>query len=257
MSTAARDTVLATPELLALVLARLPMRDLLLRAPLVCKTWHATTLSPDLQRALFFAPDPRPLSDSTSDSASESSSSEPPPVRNPLLAELFPPFFVPRPPTRFDWPAARALTALPAASAPAAFARPDASWRRMLVAQPPPRAVYVVQKCQRDERYSEVAMRVALLRGLELRMGALYDLAARLANRDESWFCVTWNEEGGRKYDVMLETVLYTALLSEEICWCGEGPRPPFAAWFRAGPVGEAGYPVLVPDDLRTFVLSA
>ncbi|KAJ7093266.1 hypothetical protein B0H15DRAFT_831848 [Mycena belliarum] len=237
--TIARDTVITTPELLVLVLVQLPMRDLLLRAPLVCKMWLATTLSPDLQRALFFAPDLDPFSDAAAA-----------PVHNPLLAELFPPFFAPRPPTRFDWPPARALTALPAAAAPAAFAHPAASWRRMLVAQPPPRAMYVVQKCQRDERYSEVAMRVALLRGLELRMGPLYDLAAGLANRDASWFCVTWNEEGGRKYDVMLETVLYTALLSEEICWRGEGPRPPFAAWFRSGPAGSKGYPdpVVVPN---------
>ncbi|KAJ7092263.1 hypothetical protein B0H15DRAFT_749104, partial [Mycena belliarum] len=133
--TAARDTVLATPELVELVLSQLPMRDLLLRAPLVCKMWHATTLSPDLQRALFFAPDLDPCSDVASA-----------PVHNPLLAKLFPPFFDSTPEHRRYWPTARTIIFMPAARAPAPFARPNASWRRMLVTQPPPQTMRVIQE---------------------------------------------------------------------------------------------------------------
>ncbi|KAJ7348323.1 hypothetical protein DFH08DRAFT_865784 [Mycena albidolilacea] len=63
--------VMSTPELLELTLSHLPMRDLLVTAPLVSKTWQALTLTPALQRALFFQPDPSSLS-----------------VHNPLLVEL-------------------------------------------------------------------------------------------------------------------------------------------------------------------------
>ncbi|KAJ6517177.1 hypothetical protein C8R47DRAFT_1205417 [Mycena vitilis] len=65
----------SSPQLLAEILARLPMRDLLVSAPLVCKVWRATTLMPRLQRVLFFQPDP-------SHSAAE-------PVFNPILSAIF------------------------------------------------------------------------------------------------------------------------------------------------------------------------
>ncbi|KAJ7809845.1 hypothetical protein B0H14DRAFT_1494088 [Mycena olivaceomarginata] len=74
----ARDEVISTPELLEHTLAHLPMRDLLTVAPLVSKTWLAITISPALQRALFFQPDRTGTH----------------PVENPLLVELFPPFFL-------------------------------------------------------------------------------------------------------------------------------------------------------------------
>ncbi|KAJ7022846.1 hypothetical protein C8F04DRAFT_1136561 [Mycena alexandri] len=122
MSTA-RDAVVSSPELVELILTCLPMRDLLVAAPRVSKMWNAITLTRTLQRILFFRPDP----------------SDRRPLRNPLLMELFPPFFAPGGShSRSSWPGgAKSIAKMPWANAPEAFRRPDASWRRMLVVQPP------------------------------------------------------------------------------------------------------------------------
>ncbi|KAF8197251.1 hypothetical protein K438DRAFT_1967489 [Mycena galopus ATCC 62051] len=112
MSTAG-NTVMSTPELLERTLAHLPMSDLLITAPLFSKTWQATTLTPTLQRALFFQPDP------TSTTR----------IPNPLLVEMFPPFFaVAEDPNRWSWHDADAFMSMPWAKAPDAFKRPEASW---------------------------------------------------------------------------------------------------------------------------------
>ncbi|KAJ7834824.1 hypothetical protein B0H14DRAFT_2797994, partial [Mycena olivaceomarginata] len=79
----ARDSVISTPKLLELILSHLPARDLLVTTPFVSKTWLAHTLTPALQRALFFRPDILST-----------------PLQNPLLAEIFPPFFIPGPARR-------------------------------------------------------------------------------------------------------------------------------------------------------------
>ncbi|KAJ7813868.1 hypothetical protein B0H14DRAFT_2851835 [Mycena olivaceomarginata] len=105
---AAQDTVISMPELLELILALLPMRHLLLVAPLVSKTWQAITLTPGPQRTLFFQPD----------LGSE-------PIQNPLLVE-----------------------------AEDAFKREGASWRRMLVTQPPARTMTVVETWRMDAQSS-------------------------------------------------------------------------------------------------------
>ncbi|KAJ7490550.1 hypothetical protein FB451DRAFT_1079334, partial [Mycena latifolia] len=157
MSTA-KDTVMTTPELLELTLSQLPIRDLLVTAPLVCKTWQAITLLPSLQRTFFFQPD---------------LSSEP--VQNPLLAELFSPFFTPEGPNRWSWPGdADSIMAMPWYKAPDAFKREDASWRRMLVTQPPAQTIIVTERRHARGGDSE---RRAVLNGLSLRMGTLYDIA--------------------------------------------------------------------------------
>ncbi|KAJ7125345.1 hypothetical protein C8R44DRAFT_137047 [Mycena epipterygia] len=165
MSTA-KDTVMSTPELLELTLAQLPMRDLLLSAPLVCKTWQAITLSPTVQRALFFQPDPQ---------------SEP--TQNPLLAELFPPFFAPEPQQ------ASSIMSMPWSKAPDAFKREDASWRRMLVTQPPAQTMVVT-----ETRYAHLnnSVRRAVLNDLSLRMGVLYDLTLPFIDRLASSFYIRW-----------------------------------------------------------------
>ncbi|KAJ7747137.1 hypothetical protein DFH07DRAFT_831247 [Mycena maculata] len=173
MSTA-RDTVNSTPELLELTLAQLPMRDLLLAAPLVSKTWLTITLSPTVQRALFFQPDPQ---------------SEP--VQNPLLVELFPPFFAPEGQNRWAWPGqASAIMSMPWSKAPDAFRRADASWRRMLVTQPPTQTIVI-----REINHARMGdfERQAVLRDLSLRMGALYDLSVPFIDRVASSFCIRWH----------------------------------------------------------------
>ncbi|KAJ7899782.1 hypothetical protein B0H13DRAFT_2196034, partial [Mycena leptocephala] len=157
----ARDSVIQTPELVEHTLALLPIRDLLVTAPLVSKMWQAITLSPSLQRALFFEPDPKA-------SASH-------PIKNPLLVELFQPFFAPNAAREFPWPgSATAILAMPWAQALEAFKRADASWRRMLVTQPPAQTMVIIQN---SHGMGGMSQRKAVLRDLSLRMGMLYDFA--------------------------------------------------------------------------------
>ncbi|KAJ6517241.1 hypothetical protein C8R47DRAFT_1254655 [Mycena vitilis] len=164
------EEVLSTPELLELILWHLPMRILLVTAPLVSKTWQAVTLSPILQQALFFQPD---LAFAAH------------PIQNPLLVELFPPFFTPK---HWLWPDTKAFTAMPWAKAPDAFRRAEASWRRMLVRQPPVQTMQLIDRCHAratNERW-------ALMSNLELRMGMLYDMTLPFIDRGSGWFCIDW-----------------------------------------------------------------
>ncbi|KAF7366381.1 putative f-box domain protein [Mycena sanguinolenta] len=179
--TRARDATTSTPELLELILAHLPMRDLLVTAPLVCKTWQALALTPALQRVLFF--EPVPLSSSA-------------PMQNPLLAELFPPFFT-AVAQDTHWArlpgSARSIKSMPWSKSPAAFKRAEASWRRMLVAQPPPLTMIVAEKCYGQSGAAE--RRTALTDISPLRMGSLYDIALPFADADtDSFFCVLWRD---------------------------------------------------------------
>ncbi|KAJ6531020.1 hypothetical protein B0H19DRAFT_1082001 [Mycena capillaripes] len=78
LDSTAKATVASTPELLELILARLPITGRCAAAR--CKTWQTITLSPTLQHALFFRADP------SSDSEA---------IRNPSLVGMFPLFFAP------------------------------------------------------------------------------------------------------------------------------------------------------------------
>ncbi|KAJ6451224.1 hypothetical protein C8R47DRAFT_1170273 [Mycena vitilis] len=203
----ATETVLATPELLEQLLAFLSMRDLLLIAPLVSKTWQAITFTPRLQRILFFQADPA------------STSAEP--VQNPLLVEIFSPFFIRDLETqsRWSWPDAKTIIALPWASAPAAFRRPDASWRRMLVQQPPLRHLPVTEI--RHGRMGDWKRRAKMV-DVELRMGTLYDLVLPLIDRPASSFRIRWN--GTADEDVALDAIFTTQ--------CCRGVPPPLDKQF-------------------------
>ncbi|RYO76949.1 hypothetical protein DL766_007465 [Monosporascus sp. MC13-8B] len=98
--------VLDIPELLEAVLLKLDIRT-----------------SPAIQRALFFKP-----VEAVVDA----------PLRNPLLTELFLPFFDSPNRLRFAFDAFKEL-AMAREERLGAFKREDASWRRMLVQQPPAR----------------------------------------------------------------------------------------------------------------------
>ncbi|KAK4442026.1 hypothetical protein QBC34DRAFT_419354 [Podospora aff. communis PSN243] len=165
----ARDKVLATPELLELILLNIDIAPLLTTVQRVSKSWHALiAASAALQQHLFFKPIPS--------TPFPSSPPLPSPYRkfNPLLYKNFPNFFPydpedmhrsrdgrnritrrPAPPTRegivsadfqvqyMTW-AVEKEKMLPIADIRNggvkhyAFTRKGASWRRMLVAQPPP-----------------------------------------------------------------------------------------------------------------------
>ncbi|KAJ6464467.1 hypothetical protein C8R45DRAFT_500297 [Mycena sanguinolenta] len=175
-----QDAVLSTPELVELTLSHLPLRELFVTAPLVCKTWQALTLAPTLQRALFF----------------ESDLAYPPGaerVRNPLLMEMFAPFFAEISEDTYhrNWTYAKKLQSMPWAKSPAAFNRPEASWRRMLVAQPPPQIMLVREAVH--ERNGGGQVRYGVLDDGPLRMGMLYDVALPLIDRVRTSFCLRWS----------------------------------------------------------------
>ncbi|KAJ7855633.1 hypothetical protein B0H14DRAFT_3448940 [Mycena olivaceomarginata] len=152
----AKDTMISTPELLEQTLTHPPMRDLPTVAPLVSRTWQTIPLSSELQRALFFEPDA---------SVTE-------PVENPLLAALFPPFFVGPGPDAYP-STASAFKAMPWATAPVAFQRADASWHRM-----PPETLNGGGVLEDT---------------VGLRMGMLYDLVVPFVDAGGS-FCLRWHD---------------------------------------------------------------
>ena len=119
------EKVLTTPELLQSILIQLPVRDLLL-IQRVSRTFKSLIeSSPAIQRALFFRATPSTSSD--------------PRERNPLLAEVFAPWFK-EPKDSFDLTERSRVLSLDWNSNDekrTAYKRAGASWRRMLVAQPP------------------------------------------------------------------------------------------------------------------------
>lgn len=113
---------LSTPEILESILVQLDLRSLLTSAQRVCRSW--TTLvreSPSLQNALFFAP----------------VKGGEPHILNPLLAEEFPSFFPVHTSPSSDGFTFQTLTMVQTPERKPAFLRKEASWRRMLVRQPP------------------------------------------------------------------------------------------------------------------------
>ncbi|KAF8183276.1 hypothetical protein K438DRAFT_1839201 [Mycena galopus ATCC 62051] len=178
----AQAIVMTLPELLERILGKLPMHDLLVTAPLVSRTWCAITLTPTLQRALFFQP--------ACEGAFERR-------QNALLAEFFPAFFAPES-SRWSWPDAKALQLMPWRKAPAAFRRAEASWRRMLVTQPPVYRLLVTETARgvrpRGPR-STRERRAVFDVDAGLRMGFLYDLVPPLINRVSAAFSIRWHEE--------------------------------------------------------------
>ncbi|KAJ7777933.1 hypothetical protein DFH07DRAFT_1036310 [Mycena maculata] len=225
-----KDTPISTPELLELILAQLPIRDLLVTAPLICTMWWAITLSPTLQRALFFEPDP--------------SSS---PIQNPLLVENFSPFFAPA----NQGSTAASLKAMPWVKAPEAFRRVDASWRRMLVSQPPTQRIFVKEiRYHSDLGDYSKSKRQGALNIPALSMGVLYDLAVPLIDRVHSSFCIRWQEDPTIEHDVTL--VVYhprryfpgrRGPLGEQLCSDGStSVEIDFGKWVRRGNFGMMGH---------------
>ena len=178
-------TVLATPELLEAVLLQLPISDLLVTAQLINHHFHTAILSScSLQEALFFRPRSRLRTSSC--------------VPNSLLRKKFPPFFDPcadgehssfgrffASETQFEdleWnrgPEKRK-----------AYARKEASWRRMLVAQPPRTSMRVFETIVGQAGESNRVGRLEIEKGL--RMGTLYDLAQAAVAVPLTAFAVLW-----------------------------------------------------------------
>ncbi|OQE20983.1 hypothetical protein PENFLA_c015G01234 [Penicillium flavigenum] len=120
------NKVMDTPEILEIILAGTDMRTLLTSAQRVCRNWASLiSNSLSIQKALFFIP----IKDSEWGLGEK--------IPNPLLTETFASFFPvkTRPDSyKFDF---RDLVMTRDPSTMAQFVRADASWRKMLVRQPP------------------------------------------------------------------------------------------------------------------------
>ncbi|OAL53481.1 hypothetical protein IQ07DRAFT_585392 [Pyrenochaeta sp. DS3sAY3a] len=167
--TSAQDRALHTPELLEAILLQLTPLHHLLHAQLISSSFHeAIRDSPRLQQRLFLRAQPRNPKDEKL-------------TLNPLLRKHFLPFFL-VPVNRFSMPDYSALQNLDWVSCPrqkAAFLRADASWRRMLIVQPPPRALRVVQftHAMRADFKDEAHVSFADEAAQGVTMGAVYDIA--------------------------------------------------------------------------------
>jgi hypothetical protein len=160
----AGDTVFSIPELFEIILACLDVRSLLI-ATGVSQRWRATiTGSSRLQRLLFLQPKHQ-----DSDLGRR--------TQNPLLAETFPPWFTPSTDFRYN-----DITALPMAEnayRKASFMQPLASWRRLLISQPPVYKLgcWMANYSTRGEPPHDFDWQFRILNFPEgLRMGKLYDL---------------------------------------------------------------------------------
>jgi hypothetical protein len=185
------DRVFHTPELLLEIFSLLDERTLLTSSQRVNKLWHATIKnSPVLQRKLFIRPTRGQREDKKR-------------VRNPLLVDTFAPWFKPRKIYQQFCSSSEVIESLPLARTGSrlreAFMQPKASWRGMLVTQPP------VTKlgCWMEERldggylpYDEVWRFKVLGFPNGLRMGKLYDLAQKwLGTSTRARFRTYWDTQ--------------------------------------------------------------
>ncbi|KAK8043301.1 hypothetical protein PG993_005731 [Apiospora rasikravindrae] len=209
---AARDSVLSTPELLEIIFAFFSARRLLVSGQRVCRLWKdVIDQSPRLQKHLFFRPEDEGEEGRCRADTFPASS-------NPLLRHAFREFFFPghhKRSVRFSFSALRELPIADMKNGRKrhnAFIRAGASWRSMLVSQPPPRELFLVADGRSTEggRISGLSvvrlpdMRVAeratsgptLVRiSGPVTMGLLYDLACHAALYDPKGAIVAWSAD--------------------------------------------------------------
>jgi hypothetical protein len=133
---AATKKGLATPEILEMILIQVDIRTLLTSAQRVCHSWFdVISKSPLIQKGLFFTP----VNDSEWVLGEK--------ILNPLLIEAFPSIF----PTKDRLYSSRLdvcdLPMTQDALTMDQFIRKDASWRKMLVQQPPLLGIGLFQVC--------------------------------------------------------------------------------------------------------------
>lgn len=221
------EAVLNITELTELILVNVDIQTLLTSATRVNKGWnHLISTSPTLQSALFF----RPVDGDGKDQDATS-----PPVFNPFLVQKFGTCFFNFGPLYDYMQRAESFYSMPWTSKPyqtklaptgsgyknhyrlfkperltaqqtldemtnrRRFTRRDASWRRMLVTQPPPaNSGHLRWECAEDIWPSIEHLSSSLLinpKGDGLRMGVLYDFIQHHAIRhpkDSLFFRVVW-----------------------------------------------------------------
>jgi len=158
------------------ILLELPSRDLLVGVQRVNRAWHNTIKSsPVFQRLLFFQPWPP--------------SQRQEPKANDLLSEAFPPFFSQTVNKNHygKWPA-EILSELDWNSSPRkieAYSRKEASWRQMLVVQPPLKRLVIVKTSSSMAQDGKTEGKLVTHRGL--RMGTLYDFVQEEVNSESTY----------------------------------------------------------------------
>jgi hypothetical protein len=178
-----RSIALSTPEILHLILAELPMRCLLTIAQRVCRGWRDTINdSPTIQQQLFF----RPIPDTTK--------RNPKYQLNPVLQEAFPPWFEPQrfPLQNFNAAAARVFDGLPVDLHRDAFLRKGASWRHMLVQQPPALELGILDIYRRFDTLERTKKWAYFEDDGGLRMGPLYDLVQAWVGTPKHFCQLVW-----------------------------------------------------------------
>ncbi|KAF8164468.1 hypothetical protein K438DRAFT_1857806 [Mycena galopus ATCC 62051] len=121
--------------------------------------------------------------------------------------ETFPPFFAVSPPNqnRWLWPGKpEAIKAMPWSRAPEAFKRANASWRRMLVTQPPARTMVIISTSHGRRGDS---VRRGVLNDPALRMGDLYDVGLMYMNGVASSARILWHHDVHSEDDLVLDTM--------------------------------------------------
>ncbi|KAI1345239.1 hypothetical protein F5Y15DRAFT_365332 [Xylariaceae sp. FL0016] len=203
----ASDIVLAIPELLECILLHLSMVELLTLAPLTCKHWQSVIGSSVLiQQKLFFQPLKAPVAQYANTDEDAGKCGHPPAhTYNPLLKILFPPWFPidEVPAEENDIQVSNVtrthLTSLACLepSRKAAFRRTGASWRRMLVRQPPVQVMGAIYRRQ----FPVESLKRAYVRFEDgLRMGAFYDFTLETVADDSTVRCVIWHASPNDQY---------------------------------------------------------
>jgi hypothetical protein len=123
------DAAFGIPEILEMILLNLDLRTLLY-IQRTCRSWLSMIRgSSPIQKALYFTP-----IETTPDQSK---------VQNPLLREAFPALFKltdpdnPEDDYEYDEPTLAVFDMMKTPTKLAAYLRPEASWRRMLLQQPP------------------------------------------------------------------------------------------------------------------------
>lgn len=190
----AASQVLRLPELVEIILLQLSQKDLLLSQRTSATFWRTTSASPRLQQALFNAPDCKSLANVTRHQPGRK------PENNRLLLRAFPGCY----PTvtlvikhdaegheRWSWDVCISFPADRAPSINPAVLRPEASWRKMFLSQPPCTSLYLVRRWQRS-------VQPAIVREEGLRMGDFVDEATASRRWHSSYISSDrdWHFEG-------------------------------------------------------------
>lgn len=201
----AQAIALSTFELLELILLQLDTQTLL-TAQRTCQTWHRIIQeSVAIQKALFFIP--------------MNSSSANIKVQNALLAKKFPGFF------NSNLTLLANVDMLQRPEKLEAYIRPEASWRRMLVQQPPIFRIGILVSCfafSESYTFYELSTREDGLRMEELFEAFLFHRdVVGLDNPATNWWGNT-DSPGWRKIEQMtgrtVETDLVISILGGSTC---------------------------------------